>query len=175
MPKLLILRKFLWSGNAFPQWDVLFILVLDQRANTFVIFWVALNSSVVQVFGLGDSPFCRDVYNFFSWRHLWRMVFLDLGAVFECWIFDWFLWTIEMLDLLAQSHSSLAYIQIGRIIALYNNNLFPRGMLDCLPIIQLKCFTFRSICFRFLTMYSFHVSLLYLNISCWWWWDLDII
>ena len=103
---------------------------------------------------------------FRSWCSVWWLTYH--GALVNMqMIFDWFLWTVEMLDLLAQPHSSFAYIRIGCTIALCKNNLLSRDMLDRLPtpiksftFLQLKSFTFRSVCFLFLTMCSFNVSLL---------------
>ena len=142
---------------------VLFILVLSRRANAPAIFCAASDSSVVEVFGLGDPPFYCDVYCFFSWWHLW----LDLSAVFDYsrttvrWLtYDWLPLMIEMLDLFAQPHGSLTHIQISWTIAWYNNNLSSRDVPNRLSIIQLKYFNFRSVCFRFLTVCSSHVSLL---------------
>ena len=92
---------------------------------------------------------------FRSWCGVWLLTYHGELVNMQR-ICDRLLWMIEMLDLLAQPYSSLAYIQIGWMIALYNNNLFSGDMLDRLPIVQLKIFTFRSTCFRFLTMCSCH-------------------
>ena len=97
--------RLLWCGEALLQWDVLFILVLGQQTNAPAIFYAASDSSVIEVFGLDDCPFCRNVYCFFSWWRHWRTVFLDFGAVFDHGVlvnmrrnFECLLWMIEMLE-----------------------------------------------------------------------------
>ena len=62
---------------------------------------------------------------------------------------------IATLDLLAQPHSYIPYVQIGLITALQTSNLFSNYRLDFLPISQLISFAFKSVCFRFLAMCSF--------------------
>jgi hypothetical protein len=61
--------------------------------------------------------------------------------------------------LLAQPHSSIPYVQRGLIIALYKSTLMSSDMTDLCPMIQYKSFTFKSICFLFLAICCFHVSL----------------
>ena len=64
-----------------------------------------------------------------------------------------------LLDLLPQPHSSIPYLHIGLIIALYTSNLFSIDRWDFFPISQFTSFTFKSICFLFLLICSFQFSL----------------
>jgi hypothetical protein len=62
-------------------------------------------------------------------------------------ILDWLRCIIAMLDLLAQPHSSIPYVQIGLLIVLYKSTLLSGDMMDLCLMIQYKSFTFKSIYF----------------------------
>jgi hypothetical protein len=64
-------------------------------------------------------------------------------------ILDWLRCIIVMLDLLAQSHSWMPYVQTDLIIVLYKSTLLSSDMVDLCLMIQYKSFTFKSICFLF--------------------------
>jgi hypothetical protein len=64
-----------------------------------------------------------------------------------------------MLDLLAQPQSSIPYVQIGLIIVLYKSTLLSSDKMDLCPMIQYMSFSFKSICFLFLAICLFYVSL----------------
>jgi len=70
-------------------------------------------------------------------------------------IFDYDLCIIAALDLLAHFHSSIPYVHMGLITALYTNNLFSNDRFEFLPISHLISFNFKSVCFLFLIMCSF--------------------
>jgi hypothetical protein len=72
---------------------------------------------------------------------------------------DWLRCIIVMFDLLAQPNSSIPYVQLGLIIVLYKSTLLSSDMMDLCPIIQYMSFTLESICFLFLAICCFHVSL----------------
>jgi hypothetical protein len=55
-----------------------------------------------------------------------------------CSILDWLRCIIAVLDLLAQPHSSIPYVQIGLIIVLYESTLLSSDMVDLCPMIQCK-------------------------------------
>jgi len=67
--------------------------------------------------------------------------------------------SIVWLVLLAQPQTSMPYVQIGFIIVLYIKSLFAIDSCDCLPSSQDNVFTFSSICFLFVTMWSLQFSL----------------
>jgi len=74
-------------------------------------------------------------------------------------IFDCAFCNIAWLDLLAQPQISVPYVQIGFIIVLYIRSLFAIDSCDFLPSSQDNFFTFSSICFLFVTMWSLQFNL----------------
>jgi len=75
-------------------------------------------------------------------------------------IFDWHLYMTAILDLQAQAHNSMPYVHIGAIMNLYSRSLLSTDRWDFLPSNQLSSLCCRSICFRFLTIWSFQFNLL---------------
>jgi len=67
---------------------------------------------------------------------------------------------MAILELLAQTHSSIPYVHMGFIATLYNRTLFSRDNGDFLPKSQYSCLNFRSICFLFFTVCSLQVNFL---------------
>ena len=74
-------------------------------------------------------------------------------------IFDCAFCSIAWLDLLAQPHISMPYVQIGFITVLYIKSLFSIDSCDFFPSSQYNSFTLSSICFFFITMWSLQLSL----------------
>jgi hypothetical protein len=82
-------------------------------------------------------------------RRTWWSVHLVIyhGAFTICLsIFDCCLWMMAAWDLLAQPHSSMPYVQMGLMTALYIRILFSVDKFDFLPMSQFKSVIFMTIC-----------------------------
>jgi hypothetical protein len=75
-------------------------------------------------------------------------------------IFDWHLCMTAIVDLQAQPHNSMPYVHIGAIMDLYSSSLLSTDRWDFLPSNQWSSLCRRSICFRFLMIWSFQFSFL---------------
>jgi hypothetical protein len=75
-------------------------------------------------------------------------------------IFDCAVCMSFALDLLAQPHSWMPYVQIGFRTALYIRSLLSMEMCDFFPRSQYRSLSLCSSCFRFVRMCCFQVSLL---------------
>ena len=69
-------------------------------------------------------------------------------------ILDWHLCMTAILDLQAQPHSSMPYVHIRLMMDLYSRSLLSTERWDVLPGNQLNSLCRRSICFRFLAIWS---------------------
>ena len=95
-------------------------------------------------------------------RSVW-MVWLDTyhGAfTISRRIFDWARWMRSIFVLLEHPQSWTPYVHIGLMTALYNSSLLSMDKCDFLPMSQYRSLIFWSICFLFVRMCCFQLSLL---------------
>ena len=77
-------------------------------------------------------------------RSLWSVEFDTYrgASAIDRRILDWHLYRMAILELLAQPHSSMPYVDMGFIATFYTRTLFSRDNGDLLPKSQYSCFNF---------------------------------